>query len=62
MTRNRPTGIIKKKEEVKEEPKDTVSINLGEIGLNDLAELVKKYGVGVTLTVSQKGTEVRVHN
>ena len=62
VTRNRPTGIIKKKEEVKEEPKDSVSINLGEIGLNDLAELVKKYGVGVTLTVSQKGTEVRVHN
>lgn len=61
VTRQRPIGIIthKKEEEVKEEQS---IVSIGKIELSDLAMLVKKYGVGVTLTMSQKGTEVKVHN
>ena len=63
VTRNRPTGIVtNKKKEVKEEINESAIVSIGKIELSDLAMLVKKYGVGVTLTMSQKGTEVKVHN
>lgn len=63
VTRNRPTGIVpNRKREESEEINETAIVNIGKIELSDLAMLVKKYNVGVTLTISQKGTEVKVHN
>jgi transposase-like protein len=61
VKRNRPTGIVPKKEEVSEEIK-TNPVDLGKIGLSELAQIVRDYGVGVTLSVTQQGTEVKLHN
>jgi len=62
VTRNRPKGIItRKRKEETEEVSESAVVNIGKIELSDLAMLVKKYDVGVTLTISQKGTEVKVH-
>ena len=61
VKRNRPVGIVTKKEEESEEIKAN-PIDLGKIALSELAQIVRDYGVGVTLSVTQKGTEVKLHN
>lgn len=64
ITRNRPTGIVVKKKIDKEEigEADTLTTTISNIKLSDLAQLVKKFDVGVTLMITQNGTEVKVHN
>ena len=55
--------IVKNAPPVKKvEEKTGSSINIEKIGLSDLAKLVKDHGVGVTLVLSQQGTEVRFHS
>lgn len=63
------------REVVKEEVKDhtkaippkaptpkAFNININSIGLEDLAAMVKSYGVSVTVLVTELGTEVKLHN
>ena len=59
VKRERPVRVKESKEETSEI--NSKSITIDKIGLNELAQIVKQYGVGVTLSVTQEGTEIKVH-
>lgn len=39
-----------------------IKVGISDIALNDLAAMVKSYGVSVTVMVTENGTEVKMHN
>lgn len=59
-TRRKVEVVKSAPEVVRETPARSVGIS--EIGLGDLAAMVKSYGVSVTVMVTEKGTEVKMHN
>lgn len=56
----RSENVVKSDEEVVNTPSRIIGIN--QIELSDLAVMVKSYGVSVTVMVTEKGTEVKLHN
>lgn len=56
----RSENVVKSDAEVVNTPSRIIGIN--QIELSDLAVMVKSYGVSVTVMVTEKGTEVKLHN
>lgn len=56
----RNENVVKIDAEVVNTPSRIIGIN--QIELSDLAVMVKSYGVSVTVMVTEKGTEVKLHN